>query len=265
MRLLRPVVSRPQRHAFSLVELSIVLVILGLLVGAVLTGKELIRAAALRSLVSDISRYRTATFAFRDKYFGLPGDIYNATAIWGSAGGTGSDAACDSAISATSAAVCNGNNDGEIESNAAVPFSERFYAWKELANAGLIEGNYTGHSNGAQGTAQLKGGVNAPAIKLDNISALTFAWAAGPMSGNSEMYDGGYNFNTLYLGPVLEPEDAWNIDTKLDDGSPVTGSMFAGKSTGTFMPNCTTTAVSATAQYNVTNTNLLCGFWIKSS
>ena len=59
---------------FSLVELSIVLVILGLLTGGILAGQSLIRAAELRSISTDYSRYIAAVQAFRDKYFALPGD-----------------------------------------------------------------------------------------------------------------------------------------------------------------------------------------------
>ena len=67
--------------AFSLVELSIVLVILGLLVGGVLSGQSLIRAAELRSVTTEYSRYTTAISSFRDKYFALPGDMSNATSF----------------------------------------------------------------------------------------------------------------------------------------------------------------------------------------
>ena len=71
------------RAAFSLVELSIVLVILGLLTGGILTGQNLIRAAELRSVVTEFQTYQTAVMTFRDKYFALPGDMTNATDFWG--------------------------------------------------------------------------------------------------------------------------------------------------------------------------------------
>src|SRR5438552_4058186 len=87
------------RQAFSLVELSIVLVILGLLVGGILSGQSLIRAAELRSVTTEFSRYLAAVQSFKDKYFALPGDMANATAFWGIAGGTGSDATCLSTVS----------------------------------------------------------------------------------------------------------------------------------------------------------------------
>ncbi|MFM9890490.1 MAG: type II secretion system protein, partial [Rickettsiales bacterium] len=72
------------RYGFSLVELSIVLVILGLLTGGILSGQSLIRAAELRSVSTEYNRYVTAVQTFRDKYFALPGDMTNAQSFWGS-------------------------------------------------------------------------------------------------------------------------------------------------------------------------------------
>jgi prepilin-type N-terminal cleavage/methylation domain-containing protein len=71
-----------RRHAFSLVELSIVLVILGLLAGGVISGQSLIRAAELQSISTDYARYMTAALTFQDKYFTIPGDMPNATKFW---------------------------------------------------------------------------------------------------------------------------------------------------------------------------------------
>jgi len=60
------------RHAFSLVELAIVLVILGLLVGGVLSGSSLIRASELRSISTQYTNYYTAVRSFRDKFLPCP-------------------------------------------------------------------------------------------------------------------------------------------------------------------------------------------------
>jgi prepilin-type N-terminal cleavage/methylation domain-containing protein len=138
------------RQAFTLVELSIVLVILGLLVGGVLSGQSLIRAAELRSITSDLSKYMAATHAFRDKYFSLPGDMTNATQFWGVLAGTGSDTTCQNTAS-TSKATCNGDGDGSLLSTiggTAYSSYENFRYWQHLANAGLIEGLYTGLGGG---------------------------------------------------------------------------------------------------------------------
>lgn len=73
------------RSGFSLVELSIVLVILGLLTGGVLGGRALIRAAELRAITQEKEAFVTAVNTFRAKYNALPGDMRNATQFWGRA------------------------------------------------------------------------------------------------------------------------------------------------------------------------------------
>ncbi|MBX9726410.1 MAG: prepilin-type N-terminal cleavage/methylation domain-containing protein, partial [Rickettsiales bacterium] len=103
--------------AFSLVELSIVLVILGLLVGGVLSGQSLIRAAELRAVSTEYSRYVTSAQTFRDKYFALPGDMNNATRFWGNLGGT--NCTNSAGTSAVTTGTCDGNGDGQVGVAAA--------------------------------------------------------------------------------------------------------------------------------------------------
>src|SRR5688572_10018529 len=98
------------RRGFTLIELSIVLVIIALLVAGVLVGRELIKTSELRSLMTQVDQFKTATYTFRNKYNGLPGDITNAESIWGS------DASCPNTPSDTTPKVvtCNGNGNGKI-------------------------------------------------------------------------------------------------------------------------------------------------------
>lgn len=249
------------RRGFSLVELSIVLVILGLLVGGVLSGQSLIRAAELRSTIADYTRYTTAVQSFRDKYFALPGDMTNATAFWGVRAGTGSDVTCHQTINTTTG-TCNGNGDGRIDFIAgdSATLGERFAAWQHLARAGLIEGSYTGASASASAYVQSPG-ITDPKGKIAN-SFFTFGHIYGPVSGDTNVYDGSYNKNFISVvsngAPSLKPEEAWNIDTKLDDGRPSTGAAFTWKSTSVWLPGCTTTDVVATAAYALTSSGKLC-------
>ena len=128
--------------AFSLVELSIVLVILGLLVGGILSGQSLIRAAELRSFTTEYSKYVAAVNSFKDKYFQLPGDMPNATSFWGAAHAT--PATCLTTVG-TGSQTCNGDGNGSISNAAAASqYGEEYTFWQHLANAGLIEGSYTG-------------------------------------------------------------------------------------------------------------------------
>lgn len=214
------------RRAFSLVELSIVLVILGLLVGGVLAGKSLIHAATLRDMSADAAKYRTAYFAFRDKYFGIPGDITNATGFWGIADGTGDDSTCWNAAGAGTA-TCNGDGNGQIGATNG----ENFRFWKHLSNAGLVEGNFTGVSSALDSTKF--GGFNEQNTPTGLNSTFWGPTTLVSSSASTSYFDGTYG-NLLQLGgyrtmtasnytPKITPQDMWNIDTKLDDGKPASG------------------------------------------
>lgn len=196
---------------FSLVELSIVLVILGLLTGGILGGQALIRAAELRAVSTEYARYAAALSSFRDKYFALPGDMTNATSF-----GT-----------TTPNYVGNGDGDGQVEQTAVATTNEISLIWIHLASAGLIEGSYTNVANGA-----LTAGTNKPRSKLGNggWNALYLGVVA---MASASYFEGNYGNALLFGGgtatdlptEILKPEEAWNIDTKMDDGKPATGSV----------------------------------------
>jgi len=245
-----------QRHAFSLVELSIVLVILGLLTGGILAGQSLIRAAELRSITTEASKYQTAVMTFKDKYFALPGDMTNAIQFWGAAHAT--PATCKDTAS-TDARTCNGDGDGGIDESTASYEEMRF--WQHLANASLIEGSYNGVGSG--GGSSYAGA--APTSK-GNKSAFWVPWFYGVQAPNSDTVSFGGNWgNTMELYQegsayyVARPDEIWNIDTKLDDGMPGTGKMMANKGDATYP--CTTRAnqlTDAGAQYNLSHTGKSC-------
>lgn len=215
-------------RAFSLVELSIVLVILGLLVGGILAGQSLIRAAELRSVATEYTRWVTATQTFRDKYMAIPGDMNNATRFWGD-----DNAACpDAAVTNGTPGTCNGNGDGGIGAGAAGATTEMYQFWKHLALAGLIEGTYSGLA-GAGGGRHGVIGTNAPPSRLSNAG-----WSVqslGVFGGDSSAFATDYGTTLFFgsqlttdktLGATISPEEAWNIDTKLDDGKPGQGKII---------------------------------------
>lgn len=242
-------------RGFSLVELSIVLVILGLLTGGILAGQSLIRASELRSVTTEYQRYTTATQSFRDKYFGLPGDITNATKFWTTA------PSCPAAGTGTQ--TCDGNGDGVVQSTGTS--HEYFRYWQQLANAGLIEGTYTGVTSGANDYSAVLG-TNVPRSKLGNAgwslyrhSTVTPASAAifeGTYGTNFSF--GAQTINSHTFGPVLKPEECWNLDTKLDDGKPGTG-MVTVREDYTNCHDMTPGATPASsANYRLNNTGADC-------
>ena len=229
-------------RAFTLVELSIVLVILGLLVGGVLTGQSLIRAAELRAVTTEYNRYVAAAQTFRDKYFAIPVDMANATSFW------------------TTTSNGNGNGMLELATGAGVT-GEYAQFWNQLALAGLVEGSYTGISGSSTGDNIP---TNSPKSKAGNAY-----WGAhynGNFPGSPTWYFAGNYGNYLHVGsifngtwadyPAFKPEEAWNIDTKLDDGKPSTGKVMVS---GIAACTNSTGVTDTSATYALSTTSIQCG------
>ncbi len=222
-----------RERGFSLVELSIVLVILGLLTGGVLTGQSLIRAAELRSITAELQQHQTAVHAFKNKYLALPGDMTNATSFWGD----NTTHCADAAITDGTPGTCNGNGDGIImhEAANAGEESEGYMMWQHLANAGIIEGSYSGLT-GAGDEQDSVIGENVPESRVSggcwNVDN-NYILGGG---GGASHYDAQYSQNTLDFGgtiagydcdeKILTPEETWHIDKKIDDGRPGYGNVL---------------------------------------
>lgn len=249
------------RHGFSLVELSIVLVILGLLTGGILAGQNLIRAAELRSVITDFQKHQTAVMTFREKYFALPGDMRNAIAFWGEAHATPST--CITTLG-TGTQTCDGNGNGKIGNGNTGSATntedlESFRAWQHLANAGLIEGTYTGKAPGTD-YRDARIGENVPSSKIGNAGFNIHSVAPGT---NGWMFLNTTPSNYLLFGErragsggalleaAINNEEAWNIDKKSDDGKPGTGAITTGSNTHS--PDCADSDTSSDAIYQLNN------------
>lgn len=259
----------PSRAAFSLVEISIVLVILGLLVGGVLSGRALIRAAELRKTMNYVSETRTAWVTFKDKYFALPGDMTNATTFWGRSTiatdwhATGS---CPTQPGTTSATgTCNGNGDGYM----GFEF-EQISVWEHLKLAGII--GYAVNDQIAYNTQPpgLRKGIFG-VIKNNGCCAgaflpfMSFYGTAMPDSVPARgvglrLATYGSPFSDI-IGGALSPEEMWQIDTKTDDGLPASGLTygFNGTNGSAGVWHTTCVAVSGSSYvYNLSETNTVC-------
>ena len=223
--------SAARQSGFSLIELAIVIVIIGLLVGGVLVGKSLIRNADLQTIITDAAQYKSAAKTFRDKYMALPGDFNEAINIWGD-----DNAACPNAgVTNGSPGTCNGNGDGGISHSAsgAGATGENFEFWRQLMLEGLVKGQFSGLA-GAGGLGSSVPGTNIPASRIINVG-----WGAQSVNhyaGDTAAYAMDYG-NNIYVGatvtsstthnPFLTPKEAWNIDSKIDDGKPARGEIIA--------------------------------------
>ncbi|MFO0109865.1 MAG: type II secretion system protein, partial [Alphaproteobacteria bacterium] len=227
--------GRGKAAGFSLIELAIVLVILGVLAGGILVGQSLIRSAEIRTFLTELENINNVTLTFQDKYDSLPGDIPDATRIWGTqAGTTGNDDTCYTSLSTTQA-TCNGNGDGRIDMGyTGTGHHERGRYWQHLANAGLISGQYTGFQ-GLSGSEFRIGGVNHPRATFNNTHWVT-SWHAAPTTDTTFFYhEPAHRITntpdfTSWPGPlrrILTPGEMWSIDTKLDDGKPAHGKVIA--------------------------------------
>ncbi len=250
-------------------ELSIVLVCLGLVAGTIMTSQSLIRASALRGIVKDIERFRTATLTFSEKYSAMPGDMSNATEFWGIAGGgTGNDATCFDTESVDEK-TCNGNGDGIV----GTLVHEEFRYWQHLANAGLIAGKYTG-KRGPGSVNHTIIGENCPAARIDgagySITTLgdpvTFAPTFfGAIEDYQNMIQVGTQNGVNRTGkPFLTPEEAWSIDTKTDDGKPSFGIVRSDKKNSPVSPDCADSDDLNTAKYDLLGKNKTCRLVFKS-
>lgn len=208
------------KRAFTLIELSIVLVIIGLIVGGVLVGRDLIHAAEIRKTIKEKEGFDAAVNTFRLKYNALPGDITNAHQFFGTACG-------DTTTSGETG--CNGNGNGKIEETTNAFFlAEEYKLWMHLSLAGLINGTYTGRVADIMDPIAIAG-ENVPISSLKTMSwfAVASGNAMSPWSSTSRnAYCLGEANNTNYCVPTMLVDDAYAIDSKIDDGLPESGKVF---------------------------------------
>lgn len=205
-----------QTYGFTLIELSIVLVIVGLVVSGVVVGGSMVEQAKLRSLITQSDKFKVAYDTFLLKYDNArPGDMVDAHDYWGT------DCAAD-------ADDCNGNGDGLIWlGDDTFPDSLEFLrAWQHLSLAKLVEGSYDGVGvDGGSGAAV----SNSPGGIMDGLFAVfTFTdYNAHRLSFGKLRTTAGANQGKPYNGIFL-PSEVYQIDIKIDDGIPASG-RFSGR------------------------------------
>ena len=250
------------KAAFTLIELSIVMVVIGLLVGSILIGQHLIHAAQLNAVSTEANRFGVAIMTFRDKYEAMPGDMKNATEYWGAAdGGDGFGSDCGDVESET--VTCNGNGDQIIPVTIENEMWEKMRAWQHLSNAGLITGSYTGAPTA--GVAYV--GKQWPASRFEpagyEYSNILIGIYRNPPSQIIKIATSLASSATGLNGGFLTPKDAVDLDQKMDDGLSDSGKLVAIDSSD--VAGCVTNGVAYTettyGSYMVENDSKSCRFY----
>jgi prepilin-type N-terminal cleavage/methylation domain-containing protein len=229
--------KQTNKKGFTLVELSIVLVIIGLLIGGILVGQSLIESAKMQSFIRQIGQYDAAVAVFQDKFGNLPGD----NALFGA--GEGSVAGTD---------LANGYI-GDCASVIATQNCEIGTFWSDLSSSGLKneEGNAGVWTaiNAASGTTAPALNTNYPSAKIGtNVGIIAYGSSVG-INGAGNFYSVGTittaSANIARNGG-LKPADVVAIDSKLDDGAVTTGNIRAVDSSITALPVAATSLVNGT-------------------
>jgi prepilin-type N-terminal cleavage/methylation domain-containing protein len=242
------------KRAFTLLEFSVVVVVIGLVIGAVIIGQEMLGSSRLQAVVTDVEKYRRAAHDFENAYGGLPGDFYSDQTVW------------TELPVATAGAY--GNGDGFIDE-----YTEGFRAWQHLALGQMIKGAYSGTATG--NTAVV--GINVPEASVPE-SGFSFISLTGTEIDTSWLFDaalsadalagvyiafGAQQAGDITIAGSIPVDDAIGIDSKVDDGLPDSGTVLGTMQTA---GRCTefdpaTVAPNQRVRYDVEDEGNVCNLY----
>jgi prepilin-type N-terminal cleavage/methylation domain-containing protein len=223
---------RKPYQGFTLIELSIVLVIIGLIIGGILVGRDLVMAAGVRAQVTQMDKYQQAINVFRDKYGQLPGDISDPDA---------------SRFGFVARGPNRGQGDGNglLEANPAqdnvqvgggfASGGETAMFWVDLSTAHLIDSSIAALGTNYPSPTTAPGGIAyntipnldawLPAAKIGQGNYL-YPYSSGAVNyyGMSSNIAIGWALSST---PALSVRQAASIDAKIDDGLPQNGRVLA--------------------------------------
>lgn len=209
---------------FTLVELAIALMVIGLLIAGVLKGQELVENARVTQMVRQMDSYQTAMLSFQSIYSAVPGDMQNP----------------GNRIVGCNVSPCNlsGDNGGTVGVTSTTGFNaistvlaaENRIFWVHLAKAGLITGMNADYSG-----TPLEAGVDYPQTPFKGFFQIQHQNATSPVGINAGTRRGHYLISNLIFNThsaattnhVLTCPIAVQIDRKMDDGLPRSGDVRA--------------------------------------
>ncbi len=209
--------SKNKQKGFTLVEMSIVLVIIGLIISGILVGQDMVTNARINATAAQVTGLQTAINTFQQKYNGLPGDIDTVTEY------------------ITSLAGADGDADGVIDHTSGTFTDEDGYVFAIMAAANMVDGSYTDGSQANSSTP----GTGYPLTKVKHGGIIVGHSSADGipyfMIGTGAEIDWA-------SGEGMTPAEALGIDTKLDDGVYNAGVIVVADDLNTAATAITTTA-----------------------
>lgn len=227
------------KSAFSLVEMSIVLVILGLIIGGLMTAQYLLRMASIRGTIVQVEKFNASAHTFEAKYGSLPGDI------------PASEAATQGLL-VLGGVDGRGDGDGKIEivdpnlipfpcniAQAGIGFisgGETLAFWRHLSDAKMIDGNYGKDLDDTGFVATNDMPSYMPLSKIGNTNYFFPCSFSESVDSFPNNLPGNYyymigiaaNFNGYVT--ATSPITAQALDSKIDDGKPNTGRVMVASS-----------------------------------
>jgi prepilin-type N-terminal cleavage/methylation domain-containing protein len=197
------------QSGFTLIEIAIVLVIIGLLLGGVLKGQELINSAKVKNLATDFRNIPVYVYGYQDKFRAIPGD--DAQAASHVTGATACSGACN---------LGNGLIEGLWDSTNYTDESQLF--WQQVRLAGLAAGPT------AAGADLLPTNSVGGVIGITSSASFNDPYSAAPYVKLTGTY--------IICSAGLLGKFAKQMDIQMDDGSPTTGSMRSYNSAGRGQP-----------------------------
>jgi prepilin-type N-terminal cleavage/methylation domain-containing protein len=198
-----------KQAGFTLIELAIVLVIIGLLLGGVLKGQELINSAKVKNMATDFKNIQVYIYGYQDKFKALPGDDRSAATHVGAAASTNGDG--------------NGEIGGAWNSTGA---TESYYFWEHIRRAGLASGST---DSAITNTTYLPTNNEGGPVGIQSKPQNTIAG----LTGSYAVCSGGI------VGKIAK-----QLDVQMDDGDTTKGSVMVAAAVNGTTP---ATAVATTA------------------
>jgi len=213
--------SRVGQAGFTLVEIAIVLVIIGLLLGGILKGQEMITQAKIKNIINDFNGVTAAVNTYQDRYRALPGDDLSAATRWATQG----------AVAGNGNGIITGTYNNVLAAPPTTTQESNLFWW-HLRLGGFVPGAVSGIAAGVQPPNAVNGII-------------------GVQSGGL-----GYTSN-IVCSSNLTDKIAIAVDTAMDDGTPGAGEIRADLQAG---PSPAVPLTSTIAAYAETGQNqyLLC-------